>query len=191
MKTLKFVLVLVLPLTIMACRQGSNKQAVKNEDSTALLLKNAKVEGQEPQKVEDFVQEAALGGLMEVELGRYAEQNAVNPRVKNFGAMMVRDHSKANDELKTIASGKNITIPAVMDNNHQNKVDDLKKKTGADFDKSYMDEMVDDHDKDVDKFKKQAENGTDPEIKAFATKTLEVLLVHQDSAKQIKDALKR
>jgi putative membrane protein len=191
MKTLKFILVLVLPLTIMACRQGSNKEAVKNEDSTALLLKNAKVEGQEPQKVEDFVQEAALGGLMEVELGRYAEQNAVNPRVKNFGAMMVRDHSKANDELKTVASAKNMTLPNVMDNNHQNKVDDLKKKTGADFDKSYMDEMVDDHEKDVDKFRKQAESGTDPEVKAFATKTLEVLLVHQDSAKQIRDALKR
>jgi putative membrane protein len=191
MKTLKFVLVLVLPLTIMACRQGSNKQAIKNEDSTALLLKNAKVEGQEPQKAEDFVQEAAQGGLMEVELGRYAEQNAVNPRVKNFGAMMVRDHSKANDELKSVASAKNITTPAVMDNDHQKKVDDLKKKTGADFDKSYMDEMVDDHDKDVDKFRKESESGTDPEIKAFATKTLEVLLVHQDSAKRIRDAVKK
>lgn len=190
MKTLKLVLLLILPLAMMECRQGGNKQATKNEDSTALLLKNAKAEGQEPQKVEDFIQEAASGGLMEVELGRYAEQNAVNPRVKNFGAMMVRDHSKANDELKTVASGKNITIPAAMDNNHQNKVDELKKKTGADFDKNYMDEMVDDHEKDVDKFKKQAENGQDPDVKAFATKTLEVLLVHQDSAKQIRDALK-
>jgi putative membrane protein len=152
-----------------------------------MLVENAKVEATADDK--SFVGEAATGGLMEVELGRYAEQNALNPRVKNFGAMMVRDHSKANDELKAIAAGKNISFPATMDDSQMNIVNDLKTKSGADFDKEYMKEMVDDHERDVDKFKKESEDGTDAEIKAFASKTLPILNAHQDSAKSIRDAL--
>ncbi len=78
----------------------------------------------------------------------------------------------------------------MMDNSHMNMVNDLKKKKGADFDKEYMKEMVDDHEKDVDKFRQQAENGNDPELKAFAGKTLPVLIIHQDSAKKINSVLK-
>lgn len=178
---------------LVACNQNSN-QASKDVDDSAVLTENAQVQAEdnnEPESVEDFVKEAASGGLMEVELGKYAQQNAQNNRVKNFGAMMVRDHQAANDELKTIATGKNLTVPTVMENNHMNKVEELKKETGMNFDKKYMDEMVDDHEKDIDKFRKQAENGKDPEIKAFAAKTLEVLVMHQDSARSIKEALDR
>lgn len=192
MKTIKFFLIMLVPM-LVACNQNSN-QASKDVDDSAVLTENAQVQAEdnnEPESVEDFVKEAASGGLMEVELGKYAQQNAQNNRVKNFGAMMVRDHQAANDELKTIATGKNLTVPTVMENNHMNKVEELKKETGMNFDKKYMDEMVDDHEKDIDKFRKQAENGKDPEIKAFAAKTLEVLVMHQDSARSIKEALDR
>jgi putative membrane protein len=104
--------------------------------------------------------------------------------------MMVRDHTKANEELKSIASQKNIQLPASMDDQHMNNVNELKKKQGAELDKDYMRDMVDDHEKDVDKFRKQSENGKDSEIKAFAAKTLPVLQMHLDSAKTIRDALK-
>ncbi|HLN19521.1 MAG TPA: DUF4142 domain-containing protein [Bacteroidales bacterium] len=193
MKKVKLLMILIVPV-MMSCNQNkSGNQASKDVDDKAMLVENAKVsdENDEPQSVEDFIKEAASGGLMEVELGRYAQQNALNPRVKNFGAMMVRDHQKANDELKSIVTGKNMTIPSAMENNHMNKVEEIQKETGADFDRKYMDEMVDDHDKDVKKFRRQAENGKDPEIKAFAAKTLEVLVIHQDSAKNIKEALDR
>lgn len=181
---------MLIPI-LFACNQNRN-QASKDIDDTAVLTENAKVQAEdneEPESVEDFVREAASGGLMEVELGRYAQQNAQNQRVKNFGEMMVRDHQAANDELRTIASGKNLTVPTAMENNHMNTVEELKKETGLDFDKKYIDEMVDDHEKDIDKFRKQADNGKDPEIKAFASKTLEVLMMHQDSARSIKEAL--
>lgn len=190
MKTSKFIFIMLIPI-LFACNQNRN-QASKDIDDTAVLTENAKVQAEdneEPESVEDFVREAASGGLMEVELGRYAQQNAQNQRVKNFGEMMVRDHQAANDELRTIASGKNLTVPTAMENNHMNTVEELKKETGLDFDKKYIDEMVDDHEKDIDKFRKQADNGKDPEIKAFASKTLEVLMMHQDSARSIKEAL--
>ncbi|MGE5395279.1 MAG: DUF4142 domain-containing protein [Candidatus Saccharibacteria bacterium] len=200
MKTITFKLLLMaIPLIMMACGgQQSRTGNTSNNDTTRVrdttnknaALVNNNTTNAASNKDDDFIKDAVSGGLMEVELGRYAQQNAKNPRVRNFGAMMVRDHSKANDELKTLLTQKSITVPATMDDKHHDKMTDIQKKTGSDFDKDYMKEMVDDHEKDVDKFKKQAENGTDPELKSFAAKTLPILLMHQDSAKKIRDYLK-
>ena len=198
MKTITFKLLLMaIPLIMMACGGQSNRSGNTSDNDTTMLgdstNKNAALVNDNntaSNKDEDFIKDAVSGGLMEVELGRYAQQNAQNPRVRNFGAMMVRDHSKANDELKALLTQKNIPVPATMEDKHHDKMTDIQKKTGADFDKDYISEMVDDHEKDVDKFKKQAENGTDPELKSFAAKTLPILLMHQDSAKKIKDYLK-
>jgi putative membrane protein len=130
--------------------------------------------------------EAAQGGMMEVQLGSYAQQNALSERVKAFGAMMVRDHSKANDELKSIATTKSITLPADMSNSKDKKeMDELMKKTGKDFDKAYMKMMVDDHKKDVKAFEDASKDVKDTELKNFASSTLPVLKVHLDSAKAI------
>jgi len=133
----------------------------------------------------EFVTKAASGGMMEVELGKVAQEKAKSQRVKDFGSMMVRDHSQANDELKSIASSKNFTVPSAMLEDHQKHVDELKKKSGDDFDKAYMKMMLDDHKKDVSEFKETSEKATDADIKNFATKTLPVLQKHLDSAKAI------
>jgi len=138
----------------------------------------------------EFVTEAASGGMLEVELGQLAQQNASNPRVKEFGAMMVRDHSKANDELKQITGHKNVVLPTTLIEKHQHHKDDLSKKQGAEFDKAYMKMMVDDHQGDISKFEKTAKNSTDADLKAFAAKTLPVLNVHLDSAKAVRKSLK-
>jgi putative membrane protein len=139
---------------------------------------------------QDFVTEAASGGMLEVELGNLAQQNAANPRVKEFGAMMVRDHSKANDELKQLAANKRFNVPASLKEKHQHHKDELSKKTGKDFDKAYMKMMVDDHQEDIDKFEKASKNSTDNDLKNFAAKTLPVLHTHLDSAKAINKGLK-
>src|SRR4028119_1524790 len=72
----------------------------------------------------DFILEAASGGLMEVELGRYASTNAASARVKEFGRMMVTDHTKANTQLKAIAGKKNVTLPAAPTGKHQTHISD-------------------------------------------------------------------
>ncbi len=142
--------------------------------------------GQKPDKdATDFVMKAASGGMMEVELGKVAQDKAKSQRVKDFGSMLVTDHSKANDELKSIASSKSVTVPAAMMPAHQKHVDMLKAKSGADFDKAYMNMMLDDHKKDIADFKKASSNGTDSDIKNFAAKTLPVLQKHLDSAQAI------
>jgi putative membrane protein len=133
----------------------------------------------------EFMVRAASGGMMEVELGKLAQEKAKNQRVKDFGAMMVRDHSKAGDELKGLAASKNVTLPTSVGEDHQKHMDDLNKKSGNDFDKAYIKMMVDDHKEDISDFEKASNNATDAAVKAWATKTLPTLRTHLDSAQAI------
>ena len=196
MKTITIKLLLMaIPVIMMACNSSQNRN--KDNKNVSNTMKNDSVSksavlvdnNNDQNSDQDFITEAANGGLLEVELGKYAQEHATNPRVKNFGAMIVKDHSKANEELMSLAAKKNINMAATMDDKHREMMIDIQKKTGADFDKAYMKDMVDDHEKDVDKFKKHAENGVDSDLKAFASKTLPVLIMHGDSAKKIRDAI--
>jgi putative membrane protein len=99
-----------------------------------------------------FVKEAAIGGMAEVELGQLASTKATNEKVKAFGQRMVADHSKANDELKSLASSKNLTVPASVDAKHKATRDRLAKLSGVAFDRAYVSDMLADHRKDVAAF---------------------------------------
>lgn len=133
----------------------------------------------------DFAVKAANGGMAEVTLGQLAQSNAASQRVKDFGAMMVKDHSEAGDKLKALAQQKNITLPATLGDKEQKMVNDLQKKTGKDFDKAYMNMMLDDHKEDIQELTKASSNCKDADLKGFATNTLPVLQKHLDSVKAI------
>ena len=126
----------------------------------------------------NFVMKAARGGLAEVEFGRLAAEKASNPDVKQFGQKMVDDHSKANDELKTIAQQKGIDLPTDLDAKDKATRDHLAKLSGDAFDRAYMRDMVKDHKTDVSEFRKESQSGKDADIKAFAGKTLPTLEEH-------------
>ncbi len=132
-----------------------------------------------------FSTASAQGGLSEVELGRLAVQRGSNPAVKSFGQRMIEDHSRANDELKTIATRKNITLPLDMNSDQKATMDKLSKLSGADFDKEYMSDMVKDHEADAKEFEHQANKGTDADIKAFAAKTLPMIQRHLQMARDV------
>lgn len=138
----------------------------------------------------DFLMKAAKGGMMEVQAGQTAQTNAASKDVKDFAARMVADHTKANDELKTIAAAKNVTLPSVLEGDHREHLDELGKKSGNEFDKEYMEMMVDDHDKTVSMFEDAANNSKDADVKAFAAKTLPVLREHQQMAKDLNKRVK-
>ena len=125
-----------------------------------------------------FIEKAASGGMAEVELGKLAQQKASSAQVKEFGARMAKEHAKANEELKPIADAKNVALPGAPDKEHRRTYDKLAKMSGADFDKAYMKHMLDDHEKDVKEFQKQAEKGRDGDVKGFAQKTLPTLEEH-------------
>jgi putative membrane protein len=126
----------------------------------------------------DFMNKAAGGGLMEVRLGELSQMNAATPEVKNAGRTMVTDHSKAGEELKSLALSKNVLLPESMDPKEQKKYDELAKLTGKKFDKAYAKCMVKDHKKDIAEFKKEAKSGDDPAVKSWAEGKVATLEAH-------------
>ena len=154
-------------------QQGNEASRMKSPDST-------------------FVTKAAQGGMAEVELGTLATQRASNQKVKDFGQKMVDDHSKANEELKALASQKGVQLPTAIDAKSQAMKTRLTGLQGAAFDRAYMQHMVTDHEHDVAEFQKEADHGADPDVKNFAAKTLPTLQGHlkmaQDTLGDVKSA---
>jgi putative membrane protein len=130
-----------------------------------------------------FVRKAAEGGMAEVKLGELAKEKGSNPAVKSFGERMVKDHSKANDQLKGVASKEGVTLPDSMDAKDKALYDRLSAMSGEAFDKAYMRAMISDHEKDVSEFRRESQNATDPEVKQFASQTLPTLEEHLRMAK--------
>lgn len=188
MKKIMFSLLAAGALAFMASCGNTNtpddsKEVAENQNEAQ--FDNTKLE-----KDSEFAVKAADGGMMEVMMGELAQKNSTMQELKDYGKMLVTDHSKANEELKALAAQKNISLPAAMSSDHQKKYDDMAKKIGQDFDKDFIDMMIDDHEDDIDLFKDEADNGNDADIKAFASKTLPTLQQHLDRIKQIKDMRK-
>ncbi|RFS13670.1 DUF4142 domain-containing protein [Emticicia sp. C21] len=191
MKTKSILLgsAIVFALGMASCNSNSSEDS---KDSTE-QVNNEAIEATAPtdsvasaQKDDaEMVVDLAGGGMMEVELAKIAVTKATSSEVKKFAQMMIDDHTKANDELKTLASNKNIVLPTTLPDAHQKTINDVSEKSGKDFDRKYMDEMVEDHKKDIDKFEKLADKGNDADLKAFAAKTLPTLKHHKEEAERI------
>jgi putative membrane protein len=174
---------LALPPAVMAQQPAPAQQAPAQKD-----------QGKGGMAAADrkFVMEAARGGLAEVELGKLAAEKGSADAVKQFGKRMADDHAKAAAELKDFADKKGMTLPTDLDPKHKQLRDRLAKLAGADFDRAYANEMVKDHKKDVADFKREAKGAKDPDLKAWAGKTLPTLEDHlkaaQDMQAQVKSA---
>ena len=201
MKKLMYItLIAGVAFMVQACHSPDQKWDSK---SSADTLNNMKDSVADPSKsiTKDLVMKvskddakfavaAADGGIAEVELGTLAQQKAASAKVKDFGAMMVSDHSKANDEMKALAKSKGITLPTAIDSDEQKVKDKLSSKSGADFDKAYVDDMIEDHKNDIKKFEDATQNLKDPDLKAFAVKTLPTLKMHLDAIQKNNENMK-
>lgn len=163
---------------------NSNGSAVGNAVNTVANGVSNAASSLTTDSPEDFVETAARAGVAEVEMGKLAAQKATDAEVKRFGQMMVDEHTRANAELKTLAGKKNWAVPEDL-GSHQSDLDELKGLSGADFDKAYVKLMVNDHENDVAAFASQANNSSDPDVKAFAAKTLPVLKKHLETVQTI------
>ena len=162
----------------------STVNSVTNSVSNAVNSVSNAVSRATTDDPDDFMTAAAQGGMAEIEMGKLASTKAQNPEVKKFGQMMVTDHTAVGNDLKALAAKKNFKLPADV-GSHKSDIDDLAKLSGADFDKEYVKEMVDDHETDVSEFEKQAANSPDADVKAFAAKSLPILKKHLDAIKAI------
>jgi putative membrane protein len=132
-----------------------------------------------------FAMMAAEGGLAEVQLSKLAADNASSPEVRQVAQRLVQDHTKANQELLTIAKQKDISVPKEVDDTHEDVVKLFSKLEGAQFDREFLRYQVMHHEKDVAAFNLQAKEGQDPDLKAFAAKQLPVLKEHLQQVRNL------
>jgi putative membrane protein len=188
----KFFFSVVIAAALISC--NDNNTSTTTTDTTSTSNKVDTLPAAPPPQAtaapldtvdQEFIRKAAQGGKMEVQLGNIAQQNAMNERVKGFGSMMVNDHSQANNELTQFAQSRNVMLTDSMDKKTQDHINSMEKMKGKAFDRSYMNMMVNDHNKDIAEFEKAASSAHDADLKAWAAKTLPVLKKHLDSAKAI------
>jgi putative membrane protein len=164
----------------------------RNEDSTEVAEEqNEANKDSDKKKDADFAVDVADGGLYEVQLSTMALTKATSPEVKKFAQMMVDDHTKANNELKALASEKGIALPDVMGEKKQKKYYDMERdEKKENFEKNYMDEMVDDHKEMINTFEKEAENGNDADLKSWAAGKIAALRHHLEEAERVRELVK-
>jgi putative membrane protein len=136
----------------------------------------------------NFIEDAAMANLTEIELGRLALKNAENEEVRRFGQRMIDDHTKAQSDLRA-AAASSFDVPSELDAEHRQIVDRHARLSGREFDRAYMDMMVNDHSKVIGKFERASESARDSGIRDFASRTLPTLQGHLKLARDTQEQL--
>jgi putative membrane protein len=189
----KSLLLLSLPFALLACNNEAKDSVEKADSANEAKLDSNGKGGQTittDEATTNFLVKAADGGMAEVQTGQLAEQKASNAQVKGFATMMVNEHSAANNQVKAFASARNVTLPDSVSDAHKKHMNDLTKKSGKDFDKSYMNMMVDDHQDVIRMFKDASDDVKDAEVKTFIDNTIPKLQMHLDSAQAIQKRIR-
>ncbi len=202
MKRITYTVAILLSLNfLIACNNtptnNENTSNTANADSTSGMMQEDSVEKSqevnEDKKINDdiseFVTMTASDGMMEVELSKIAASKATSAEVKSFANQMIKDHTKANEELKSLADKKQITLPTSMSDDNKDAIEKVAKKTGKEFDQEYIDQMVEAHKKDVEAFDKASRDSKDNDIKEWAAKTLPTLRDHLGMAEKLDEKL--
>ena len=135
-----------------------------------------------------FIKKAANGGMTEVELGKIAAKNGQKDDVKSFGERMVKDHGKANDDLKSVASKMNVNVPEKVNAKHQAMIDKFSKMSADSFDAAYVKEMVKDHKNDIAEFESAQNEVKNEDLKKFISDTIPVMKEHLEMAEKMQNA---
>ena len=150
----------------------------------SLVFSQEKVE---KQRVPDgrFMMYAARDGIFHVEAGKLASERASSEGVKKFGQHAVEHHTQINDELMQLASKKGVMLPKKVNKKEQETLDKLAKLSGPDFDKAFLEMEIKDHSKDLSAFQKEAKDGKDPDMKAWAAKIVPTIEEHLKIARDL------
>jgi putative membrane protein len=143
-----------------------------------------------PDQDKDFFEAAAQGGLLEVKLGQIVVASGSNEDVKGFAQRMIDDHTKLGQKLADIGQRQGLAVPQGLDKKHQDALDRMSQYSGTKLDQEYMRFMVSEHRDDLKAFEKEAQDGTDPAIKQFASAALSTLNEHLALARQIYDRIR-
>lgn len=177
-----------LAASIVACNDNRANEA----NNTAARDTGAPIGTAGASADRDWIEDQLEDGQAEINLAQLATERATSPQVKEFAQMMVKDHQAAGDELKQAASAANVQInpPAELDRDHKDLQEDLAKLSGRDFDRKYIDAMVDEHQEAVNELEKKTDSDN-MQVRQWASKTLPTVKQHLERARQIQETLKQ
>jgi len=195
MKRIAMCMVACSLVVLFSCNQRDrygNERSNKGEDSKDIAedQNDEKFDNKEERDA-DFAVKAAEDGMLELKAAELAATNASSSEVKNFAKQIIADHTKVNEELKSLALSKNITLPASLTDRCQRKYDKLAEKSGREFDQEFADLMVKEHKDLVDAYKKEADKGNDADMKAFAARSVPRLEHHLAMSEDLEDMVDR
>jgi putative membrane protein len=189
MKRIFKILTLASLFAFASCNEARREQE-QDSNEVAEEANDDKFEDNDMEKDADFVAEAVASNYAEIKMAKLAQQRSSNAEVKEIARMLEADHTKVLNELKTLAQTKAITVPVEEKDEAKRKLENLTEEDAEDFDKKWLEQMEDAHEKSIDKFEKRADKGEDADIKAFAGKTLPHLRMHKEKIDACQDRVK-
>jgi putative membrane protein len=186
-------------LTLAACQKkdaqpdpadpGTSNAAVNAaQDATGAAVGQVSANTMGAMSTDDFVTNAAISDMYEIEAGKIAEKKGQSADVKAFGKMMVADHTKMSNEMKPLVAAAGKTLPTGLDERRKGMIDNLNAATGADFDKAYLSQQEAAHGEALDLMKGYADRGDDAGLKAGAAKAVPTIQAHLDKVKSLQAA---
>lgn len=183
---------LVLMLAVTSCNNSNEKDTVEIADSinksnidSAITHKSTTVDAASA----EFMVKAANSAMTGADLAGLAQQKANSPAVKEFASLLLSDHSAETGQLKMLAVAKNVVLPEAPSDDKLKIKNDLSAKSGKDFDKAFIQQMIKDHDAGIELYEDAMKNVKDPDVTSFADKTLQKLREHLSRAKSIRESL--
>lgn len=189
MKRIFKIFTLASLFAFASCNEAKREQE-QDSNEVAEESNDDKFEDNDMEKDADFVAEAVAGNYAEIKMAQLASQRSTNPEVKEIAKTLEADHTKVLNELKTLAQQKAITIPVEEMDEAKRKMERLTDEKGEDFDKKWLEQMEDSHEKSIGKFEKRAEKGEDADIKAFAAKHVPHLKMHKEKIDACQERVK-
>ena len=156
----------------------------------ALACSTGRSDDKLPANDREFLIQATQGGHAEVKFSELADKRSQNEKVREVAKRMTEDHTAANKRLTELAKNQKVAVVAGFERDKRDIYNNLSKLNGADFDREYMKQMVEDHEAAVKLFEHETKIGTDPDVKKFAEETLPTLRDHLKQAKMVRDGLK-
>ena len=187
MKKTYYILAIAASLALVSCNESrrdddSNLNEERNE--AAAESNTDRFEGKK-QRDADFVYEIVGASYGEIKLAELANQRSRTAEVKQIAQKLLTDHTASLNELKTLAQAKAISIPVEEADASKRKLENMAEEEGSDFDQEWVQEMIDLHEKDIDKFEDRLKQTDDPELKSFIIKTIPVLKTHHENLQRL------
>ncbi|HYG01016.1 MAG TPA: DUF4142 domain-containing protein [Chryseosolibacter sp.] len=190
MKRIFKILTVASLFAFYSCNETRREQDVDSNEVAEDVNEERFEEDNSMEKDADFVANAVASNLAEIQLAKLASERSSSPEVKKLAQMLEEEHTKTLTELKALASAKSISVPVEPEDEAVRKMENLREEKAEDFDKKWLDEVKDMHEKSIDKFEKRSEKSEDAEVKALASKTLPHLKMHKEKIEQCEEKIK-